>query len=403
MANLGAQARSQSNSPHPPQTDHLESSLEYALKNARVVTRDEDFIGSVLVRDGQIASVDRGLAQTGEDLAGDVLMPGIIDIHTDNLEKHFYPRPNIDWDPVSAAVVHDGGCLSVGVTTVFDSLSLGSFNGSAARGKANLHRLTEGLATAAKADMLKAEHRIHWRCETTSDVLREWLLDFSEHPMSTMFSLMDHTPGQRQYRNIETYLRNWRDNGMTQEAIDIRLAECRERQARNGDTNAALVAEVAKDRCATLISHDDETAEHVDRAADFGATVAEFPVTLEAAARAQARGMTIVMGGPNLMRGGSYSGNVPAAELAEHNLLEAFASDYVPRSLIECAFRLTAPGFDWSLAKAVATVTATVAEAADLPDRGVVEVGKRADLLRVRVAGTMPILKSVWAQGLRVA
>ena len=137
--------------------------MEYALKNARVVTRDEDFIGSVLVRDGCIASVDRGVSQTGEDLAGDVLMPGIIDIHTDNLEKHFYPRPNIDWDPVSAAVVHDGGCLSVGVTTVFDSLSLGSFNGSAARGKANLHRLTEGLVAAKQADMLTAVPRLHWR------------------------------------------------------------------------------------------------------------------------------------------------------------------------------------------------------------------------------------------------
>lgn len=377
--------------------------MEYALKNARVVTRDEDFIGSVLVRDGCIASVDRGVSQTGEDLSGDVLMPGIIDIHTDNLEKHFYPRPNIDWDPVSAAVVHDGGCLSVGVTTVFDSLSLGAYNGSAARGKANLHRLTEGLAAAERADMLKAEHRIHWRCETTSDVMHDWLLELSEHPMTSMFSLMDHTPGQRQYRNIENHLKNWRDNGMNQEAIDLRLADCRERQVRNADINAALVAKVAKARNATLISHDDETPEHVDRAADFGATVAEFPVTLEAAARAQARGMTIVMGGPNLMRGGSYSGNVPAAELAKKNLLEAFASDYVPRSLIECAFRLTAPGFDWPLAKGVATVTATVAEAADLGDRGVIEPGKRADLLRVRVVGDLPILRGVWVQGLRVA
>jgi len=248
--------------------------------------------------------------------------------------------------------------------------------------------------------MLKADHRIHWRCETTSDVLKEWLLEFSGHPMSTMFSLMDHTPGQRQYRNIETYLRNWRENGMSPEAVDQRLAECRERQARNGDINAALVAEVARDKGATLISHDDETVEHVDRAADFGATVAEFPVTLEAAAQAQARGMTIVMGGPNLMRGGSYSGNVPASELAEKNLLEAFASDYVPRSLIECAFRLAAPGFDWPLAKGVATVTATVAEAVGLDDRGVVETGKRADLLRVRVVGATPILRGVWAQGL---
>lgn len=377
--------------------------MEFALKNARVVTRDEDFIGSVLVRDGRIAAVDRGVGQVGEDFEGDVLIPGIIDIHTDNLEKHFYPRPNIDWDPVSAAVVHDGGCLSVGVTTVFDSLSLGSFNGSAARGKENLHRLTAGLSAAAEAGMLKADHRIHWRCETTSDVLADWLADLSDHPLATMFSLMDHTPGQRQYRNIETYLANWRAGGMDDQAIDVRLAECRERQARNADGNARLVAEVAKAKGATLVSHDDETADHVDRAADLGATVAEFPVTLEAAAQAQARGMTIVMGGPNLMRGGSYSGNVPAAELAEQDLLEAFASDYVPRSLIECAFRLAAPGFDWPLAKAVATVTATAAKAADLDDRGAVEPGLRADLLRVRMAESLPILRGVWAQGLRVA
>lgn len=377
--------------------------MEFALKNARVVTRDEDFIGSVLVRDGRIAAVDRGVGQIGEDLEGDILIPGIIDIHTDNLEKHFYPRPNIDWNPVSAAVVHDGGCLSVGVTTVFDSLSLGSFNGSAARGKENLDRLTAGLSAAVAGDMLKADHRIHWRCETTSDVLAEWLSDLSGHPLATMFSLMDHTPGQRQYRNLELFLNNWRTGGLDDAAVDARLAEWRERQARNADANAKLVAEVAKAKGATLVSHDDETAEHVDRAADLGATVAEFPVTLEAAARAQARGMTIVMGGPNLMRGGSYSGNVPAAELAEQDLLEAFASDYVPRSLIECAFRLAAPGFDWPLAKAVATVTATAAKAADLEDRGAVEAGLRADLLRVRMSGSLPILRGVWAQGQRVA
>ena len=143
--------------------------MELAFKNARIVTREEDFIGSVLVHDGQIVSVDRGAGGAGEDLEGDVLMAGIIDIHTDNLERHFFPRPNIDWNPVSAAVVHDGGCLSVGVTTVYDSLTLGSFNGAAARGNDNMIRLTDGLTTARDAGMLKADHRIHWRCETTSD------------------------------------------------------------------------------------------------------------------------------------------------------------------------------------------------------------------------------------------
>ncbi len=187
--------------------------MERAFRNARVVTREEDFIGSVLVRDGVIAAIDRGQGATGEDLEGDVLMPGVVDIHTDNLEKHFFPRPNIDWNPVSAAVTHDAACISVGVTTVFDSLSVGSMNGAASRGQDNLTRLADALHQAREAGMLKADHRIHWRCETTADELAERLTPLAEHPLASMFSMMDHTPGQRQYRNLENHLRNWRAGG----------------------------------------------------------------------------------------------------------------------------------------------------------------------------------------------
>jgi alpha-D-ribose 1-methylphosphonate 5-triphosphate diphosphatase len=376
--------------------------VERAFRNARVVTREEDFIGSVLVRDGVIAAIDRGQGATGEDLEGDVLMPGVVDIHTDNLEKHFFPRPNIDWNPVSAAVTHDAACISVGVTTVFDSLSVGSMNGAASRGQDNLTRLADGLQQAREAGMLKADHRIHWRCETTADELAERLTPLAEHPLASMFSMMDHTPGQRQYRNLENHLRNWRAGGMTEAAAEQRLADCRARQARNADRNRRLVAEIAHARGAPLVSHDDEDAAHIDEAADLGATVAEFPVTLEAAERARDRGMIIVMGGPNLIRGGSYSGNVPAAELASADLLDAFASDYVPRSLIECAFALAEPPFGWSLADAVAVVTATAAAAAGMDDRGVIAPGARADLLRVRRVNGLPVLRGVWTGGERV-
>ncbi len=377
--------------------------MHYVLRNARIVTRDEDFIGSLEVKDGRIQSMDRGASQVGEDLDGDVLIPGIIDIHTDNLEKHFFPRPNIDWSPLSAAVTHDAACISVGVTTVFDSLSIGSFNGSPARGKGNLRSLTDGLQQARDGDMLKADHHLHWRCETASDSLGDWLSEFADHPMAAMFSLMDHTPGQRQYRNLEKFLSNWREQGMDDKAISARLEECRERQGRNADANARLVAETARSRGAILVSHDDETVDHVDRAADLGATVAEFPVTQEAAEQSRARGMVVVMGGPNLIRGGSYSGNVPASTLIDQGLLEAFASDYVPRSLVECAFRLTDPDFGWSLSKAAATVTLSAARAAGLGDRGEIAAGKRADLLRVRRLQGLPILRSVWVEGRRVA
>ena len=377
--------------------------MEQAFRNARVVTRDDDFIGSVLVRDGLIAAIDRGATSFGEDFDGDVLMPGVIDLHTDALERHFYPRPRIDWDPVSAAVTHDAACLSVGVTTVFDSLSVGSYNPAIARDRDNIRRLTDGLLTAMEAGMLKADHRIHWRCETPADDLSERLPPLAAHPMTAMFSLMDHTPGQRQYRNIEQHLGHWRESGMNEDQIARRLDETSGRQARNAAPNARFVAGLAKSVGAALASHDDEEAAHIDLAADLGATVSEFPVTRQAAERARARGMTVVMGGPNLIRGGSYSGNVPASELAGAGLLDALASDYVPRSLVECVFTLAAPPFGWSLAQAVATVTATVAAAMGLNDRGVVAPGRRADLLRVRRIRDLPVLRGAWVAGARAA
>jgi alpha-D-ribose 1-methylphosphonate 5-triphosphate diphosphatase len=377
--------------------------MERAYRNAMVVTADDAFLGSVRVVDGKIASVDRGPSAVGEDFEGDVLMPGVIDLHTDNLEKHFFPRPNIDWNPVSAAVTHDGCCLSVGVTTVFDSLSIGSFNAAASRNHDNLIKLTDGLLAARDGGMLKGDHRLHWRCETTADDLLDRLEALASHPLTSLFSLMDHTPGQRQYRNLEKHMAGWRASGMTHEATEARMAEIRERQARNGAKQRKLVAAIAQDRAKPLASHDDESALHIDEAADLGATVAEFPVTLEAAERAKARGMIVVMGGPNLMRGGSYSGNVPAADLAHADLLDAFASDYVPRSLIECAFAMTNGQFGWSLPKAAALVTATPAKAARLDDRGVIEPGRRADLLRVRVAAGLPVVRGVWVEGERAA
>jgi alpha-D-ribose 1-methylphosphonate 5-triphosphate diphosphatase len=377
--------------------------VELAYKNAMVVAGDDAFLGSVLVRDGKIVAVDRGAGGVGEDLDGDVLMPGVIDLHTDNLEKHFFPRPNIDWNPVSAAVTHDGCCLSVGVTTVFDSLSVGSFNPAVARNHDNLTRLADGLLSARDAGMLKGDHRLHWRCETPADDLPDRLNQLARHRLTSLFSLMDHTPGQRQYRNLEKHLANWRKNGMTDDEVDERMAGILERQGRNAVNHRKLVAEVAKSQGVPLASHDDEDVAHVDEAADLGATVAEFPVTVEAAERARERGMIVVMGGPNLIRGGSYSGNVPAADLAKAGLLDAFASDYVPRSLIECAFVMTNGQFGWSLAKAAALVTATPAKAAQLEDRGVIEPGRRADLVRVRVAGGLPVIRGVWVEGARAA
>lgn len=372
------------------------------ISNARIVMAERIVPGSLVVDDGRIVEIEENsMRASGMDFDGDYLIPGIVDMHTDNLERHFFPRPSIDWDPVSAAIAHDGACMASGITTVLDSFSLGSWNKSEARGLANLRRLLGGMDQARRSGALRADHHVHWRCELPAPHLPELVEEFMPHPKTRLASLMDHTPGQRQYRDLEFFLnRNWRSE-LDAAEIDARLASRRAEQASHVETHRAHVASVAARHGVVLAAHDDETAAHVHAAHAAGAVIAEFPVTQEAAAEARRLGMINIMGGPNLVRGGSYSGNVSAAELAATKLLDGFASDYVPRSLIECAFRLVHPDHGWALPAAVATVTSVPAQALGFTDRGEIGFGMRADMVRVSLNGGLPVVRAVWVAGQR--
>lgn len=374
------------------------------ITNARIVTADAVVHGSIIIENGVVQEIREGnIVGSGADVDGDFITPGIVDMHTDNLERHFFPRPNIDWDPTSAAIAHDGVCIASGITTVFDSMSLGSWNASEARGLANLRRLLGGVDQAQATGALRAEHFVHWRCELPAAQLPELVDEFMAHPRTRLASLMDHTPGQRQYRDLEFFLnRNWRSE-LDEGEVAERLAQRRQNQANFADAHRAYVGAAAARHGIVLATHDDETVEHVAQAQAAGAVIAEFPVTQEAAAEARRRGMVNIMGGPNLVRGGSYSGNVGAAALANDGLLDGFASDYVPRSLIECAFRLAEPPHGWSLPAAVATVSKVPARALGLADRGEIAPGQRADLLRVSLHGHLPVVRGVWVAGTRQA
>jgi len=375
--------------------------METRIANARIVTPSDVVESSLAVSDGVIQAFESN--GSGIDFDGDYLIPGLVDIHTDNLEKHFYPRPGVDWDAQSAAIIHDGQCVSVGITTVFDSLSIGSWSDNEARHLENMLKLVEGLETADKEEQLRGNHLLHWRCETSSPVLEDLMSKLIPHRLTHLLSVMDHTPGQRQYPDIEKHKARWKEHlGLTDEEVEARVANAQEKQAKYTPLNRSVVDKVAKEKKLALASHDDQLPEHIHDALAIDATIAEFPTTLEAARLAKENDMTVVMGAPNLMRRGSYSGNASAAEVASEGLLDAFASDYVPRSMIEAAFRLTQAPFNWSLPKAVATVTANPADSVGLSDRGRIEAGKRADFVRVKVKDGRPLVRGVWVAGERV-
>lgn len=372
--------------------------------NARVVTADEVLNGTVHVQCGKIAEISEGQSNvtSAVDLEGDYLLPGFVELHTDNLEKHFAPRPGVVWPPVPAAVAHDTQIAAAGITTVFDALAVGDLNENSDRLQ-NLDNMSVALREAGDSNLLRADHKIHLRCEVSHARAVEIFDKYVDSAGVRLVSLMDHTPGQRQFTSMETYKRYYRGKYAMSDDDFARFIEVkRESQQRYSAPHRLEIVGKCRERGITMASHDDATAEHVDEAIENGVTIAEFPTTVDSAAKAHDAGLGVLMGAPNLVLGGSHSGNVSAMDLATRGVLDILSSDYVPSSMIHGVFMLWQSGAKQSLPEAVAAVSTTPAEAIGLDDRGEIAPGKRGDMVRVTMRQDTPTIVSVWREGNRV-
>jgi alpha-D-ribose 1-methylphosphonate 5-triphosphate diphosphatase len=376
------------------------------LGNAVVVLADRVIErGWVAIADGRIAEFGEGDAPgRAEDAAGDLIMPGLIELHTDHLEAHYVPRPKVFWDPVAAVISYDGQLATSGITTVLDSLRVWREDGTEeVDGRAGV--LAKAIASAREGNLLRADHFLHLRCEIPMPSVVEEAKELIDRPDVRLMSLMDHTPGQRQFRD-EVKLRDYyrgKNGGKTDAELDVLFERRFFYQKTYAATNMREIVALAHQYEIPLASHDDTTDENVTDAIRDRVSVAEFPTTLEAARGLHRAGIGILMGAPNVVRGGSHSGNIAAVDLAREGLLDILSSDYIPSSLLMAALQLPQRVPDIDLASAVRTVTKTPAEAVGLADRGEIAVGKRADLIRVHVARDIPVVRSVWREGRRVA
>lgn len=376
---------------------------ETVLNNARIVLPGEIVEGSLLLRDGLIAAIEPGAGRVGEDMGGDYVIPGLVELHTDHLEGHYAPRPKVRWNPIAAVLAHDAQVATAGITTVLDALRVG-MDEDADLTSDDVRKLADAIEDSVREDRLRADHFLHLRCEVSAPDCLKAFENFDNDDRVKLASLMDHSPGQRQFVNLETYAYYYqRKLKLTdrdfQKFCEKRMAE----SARNAGPNRVFISAACRERGIVLASHDDATAGHVDEAIEQGVRVAEFPTTEEAARASRAAGMGVLMGSPNVMRGGSHSGNVSARTLAAGGLLDILSSDYIPFSLIQSAFFLGDMVEGISLPQAVAMVSKNPAEAVGLADRGVIEPGRRADLVRVRVDDHVPVVRTVWREGRRVA
>jgi alpha-D-ribose 1-methylphosphonate 5-triphosphate diphosphatase len=378
-------------------------SKETIFTNARLVLEDEIVDGTLVVRDGCIADVSEGPVASGEDMEGDFIVPGLIELHTDHLEAHYSPRPGVRWDVTAAIQSHDAQVASSGITTVFDCLRLGSYESNGFE-RGEVRRLADALRSAHDEDRLRAEHRLHLRCEVSAPNLLEHLSDFAGDDEVGLASLMDHAPGQRQFQTMDLYTQFFKvKRGLSDEEFDAFVKARQADSAKYSRSNREAVAQHCREHGITIASHDDATVEHVDEAIELGIRLAEFPTSIEAARASHEAGMSVLMGAPNIVRGKSHSGNIAARDLAEAGVLDVLSSDYVPFSLIHAPFVLADDMEAVSLPQAIAMVTATPARTAGLNDRGRIAEDLRADLVRVRRQTGVPVVRGVWREGRRVA
>jgi alpha-D-ribose 1-methylphosphonate 5-triphosphate diphosphatase len=375
---------------------------EKIFSHARIVLENEVIDGSLVIRDGRIADISSGAGRAGEDLGGDYLIPGLIELHTDHLEAHYSPRPGVRWNTTAAIQAHDSQVASSGITTVFDCLRMGSDeDGGFAAGE--MREMADALQTAGREDRLKADHLIHLRCEVAAANVLDDFSDFESDPQVRLVSLMDHSPGQRQFQTMDQYTLYYKTKrGLSDEAFAEFCARRQEASSRYSRRHRDQIAAHCRKHGITIASHDDATLDHVEESIAHGVKLAEFPTSIEAARASHGAGLSVLMGAPNIVRGKSHSGNVSARELASHGILDVLSSDYVPLSLIHAPFLLSEGEEGIGLPEAIAMVTSTPARTVGLDDRGAIRPGLRADLVRVRHTTGVPVVRSVWRAGRRV-
>jgi alpha-D-ribose 1-methylphosphonate 5-triphosphate diphosphatase len=368
------------------------------LTNAHVVLAGETRARTaVLIEDGVIAALDPESAWDARvvDLSERMLIPGMIDLHCDALEKEVEPRPNVHFPLNFACAQADRRNAAAGITTVYHALSfanheLGVRNNAFA---AEIARAIQAWQPHALVD-----NRVHARYEVTDDTAPAILAELLEHGDAHLLSFMDHTPGQGQFKDVAAFRAYLARTYKTSDtALDEILAH-KLSAAESALGRMQALAAVAKRAGVSIASHDDDSPDKVEAVAALGAVISEFPVNLETARSAKAKGLATLFGAPNLLRGKSQSGSMRALDAVMEGVADCLCGDYSPAALLPSVLRLPALA-GIGLHQAVALVTRNPARAAGLTDRGEIAVGRRADLVAVKTLGELPQVERIWVRG----
>jgi alpha-D-ribose 1-methylphosphonate 5-triphosphate diphosphatase len=377
---------------------------QLALTNAQIVLPERIVQGSVVINgDSLIEEVVIGSriprTQTVEDVGGDMLMPGLIDLHGDDIEYEIGAKgakASPTRLPVSLGLIQsDKNAIGWGITTRYHALAYWEEE-SKGRSVRLSKEIVETIGRLQSEGVLLGEHFVDLRYEVTGDP--SYTLEVMGNRCVRMVSLMDHTPGEGQFKDDAAYRAlNKSITGWSDEELDRIIAEKRARQSLKASHVEQVVAR-ARDLGQAVASHDDHTIEKVTRMKGLGIAIAEMPVALDAACEAKRLGMTVTMAAPNVIRGGSSTGNLNAVDAIRAGVLDVLCTDYYLPSLIAAVFRLVRDRVT-DLPSAVRLVTLNPARGVGLSDRGEVAAGLRADLVTVRANDATPIVTRTYKGG----
>lgn len=379
----------------------------YAVSKARVVTPDEVIVnGTVYIKKGLIEAIESESANLRKgyqviDASGRWLIPGLIDLHNDAIEKEIEPRPNALIPLEMALLSLESRLLTHGVTSIYHSLSFME-DDTGIRNPDKVIAHVEGINHLKKHGLIR--HNIHARYDVTENNFCSILIDLINKKYIQMVSFMDHRPGQGQYRNIEElteFMKKYR-------SIDIETAQklVEQRMHKGKDVNIMkfvdLLAEKARKNGLPMASHDDDCGSKVEYMYSKGVTISEFPVDLATCRAAAEMGMHVMVGGPNIIRGKSNSGNMRAIDAINENTADIICSDYLPSAMLHAAFRLYYK-HSMPIWQAVKMVSLNPARAVGIDgELGSIECGKRADLVMVNEIDQIPVVELVFVNGLKV-
>ncbi len=377
----------------------------YKIINGKIITENEILEGYDLLIEGNIIkSIEKNNKDNIEmiDAKGGYVSPGFIDIHSDYIENMASPRPSSIMDFNLSIRESEKILLNNGITTMYHSLSfygLDLFENKPVRKKENVSRLMDVITGAHNEEHL-IRHRFHARMEIDSIDEIENIKKYIKEDRINLLSFMDHTPGQGQYRDVNTYrkiLKGYKD--VSDDEID-KMVETRKNKATITHETMKEVSEIAKAKNIAIASHDDDSAEKLDLLLELGATISEFPITMDVAREAKNRGMFVIAGAPNVLLGGSHAGNLSAEEAIRAGVVDILCSDYYPSAMLHSIFILNQK-YNMDLCEMFRLVTINPAKAVKINDTlGSIKEGKKADIIIIEKDNTnMPIITTVIVDG----